>query len=348
MKKKLISLILAAAVLCLGAVGCGTTSGESGGQSSSAGNEVATNTDAAYTIRVAMATAGANPQNIAAEAFKTELEAISSDITVELYPAGQLGTISAVLQNVQDGTLEATFVPASYLEAFAPAAAICDLPNSWTGEELYIVLNNDECLMADYLYSKGFTTGGWFKLGDRVILSTKEVKSMADLKGLKLWCLPSTTLQEELKAYGAVPSVMDPGDVAVSVQNGAVDGAETDVSFILPQGLYESAKYITNVPGSAIMDTLIFSSDWLETLPADVQEMILTAAESATKAGQEYATTFADEAVATLKEKGVTFSEPSADFVAGLEAASAPIIEKYKSDKDCAEMYENFASLLGK
>ncbi|MGI6326064.1 MAG: TRAP transporter substrate-binding protein [Saccharofermentanales bacterium] len=140
----------------------------------------------------------------------------------------------------------------SYFASYAPAIAILDLPflfatDGSASQQAYDILNAGTSL-DKYLESKGFVVGGFLFCANRYILSTHKIDSMSDLAGKNIWALPSPTLQNELKAYGASPVTLDPGDIAVALQNGTVNGVCTDPTFYFSMSLYESAKFINKIP----------------------------------------------------------------------------------------------------
>lgn len=343
LKKANIIICLLVVGMIISLMGCGTST-KNGGTTESE------NTNEKYTLRIAVATSGANPQNFTMEKFKELLEAETDQIVVELYPSGQLGTLTSQLQSVQDGSLEASIMPASYFSSFAFAASIVDLPYTFSSDELYNVLNDEDCILNDYMKKKGYVVGGWLRMGSRYILSDSEIKSMDDMKNKKIWCLPSTILQNEMKAYGASTATLDLGDLAVALQNGTIDGCQADVLLMAPMKLYESTKYLNLIPGSGVTSAFVFSDDWMSTLPKNIQDLILKVAKNTiVNYEYDYAVELINNCNNTLKEAGVIFTEPSDEFYKELKDTAQPIVEEYKdTDKDCSEIYNNLQKILKK
>lgn len=226
MKKQIISAILGISMV-LSLAACG-------GEGNDSGASADTGNGATYTIRIGMPTAGKHFQNYTAEQYKEAIEtATNGDIEVQIYPSSQLGTSTQMIQGVQYGSIEAVMIPSSYFTSFAPAMAVTDIPFFFEDStQIFEILNSEENPLNDYLYTYGFKVAGWLKNTPRYILAQTQYFSLEDLKNQKIWCLPSTTLQDELTAYGAAPQSLDPSDIAVSLENGTVDGVETDVLFM--------------------------------------------------------------------------------------------------------------------
>ena len=357
------------AVTSLSACGGGGTdpasSGNTGGSSSAA--EDAKTDDASgdtaatveisgnYTIRLGTPTGGKHQQNVTMEKFKEEIEASSGGaITVELYPTSQLGTAPQMIEGVQNGDIEGVLIPSSYFATAAPAIAVLDIPflfpaDGTAAAKAQQILSAGTSL-DEYLYSKGFTVGGYLLGGNSYMLTTFEIKSLADLKGKKLWTLPSTLLRKSLEDYGAQSVGLDPSDVASGLQNGTIDGVLNDCTFWKTQGLVDSAKCINLCPAGAFVNCFFFSADWMDTLPQEVQDLILSTAKDVVDNYEvEYMTKYSQETLdSEVSENGCTIYEPSEELLEEMKAATAPIHEEFKNtDKDCAAIYDEFVALIG-
>lgn len=355
MKKK-IALVLAL-VMCFALVltGCGNSSApvdeDAGAEvaGDAAGNEIT----GTYTIRLGTPTGGKHQQNVTMEEFKSRVEAASNGaITVELYPTSQLGTAPQMIEGVQNGTIEGVLIPSSYFASYAPAIAILDLPflfdsDGTAAAQAQAILAAGTSL-DEYLYDYGFVAGGYLLGGNQYILSTFPIQTMADLKGHTMWTLPSPTLQAELAAFGASPTAMDPSDVAVGLQNGTIEGVLNDCTFWLVQGLYESANCINLCPAGAFVNCFFFSADWIDSLPENVKELVLTTAEEVVNTVEvPYMIEYSESAMQTMVDAGCTVYEPSAELLAEMQAATAHLHDEFKAkDADCAAIYDEFVGLI--
>lgn len=371
MMKKKCSLILGIVLaLSLALTACGGGGGSTGGGASGttppASNPPAaqptdnqpsggaTEITGSYTIRLGTPTGGKHQQNMTMEEFKTRIEAASGGaITVELYPTSQLGTAPQMIEGVQNGTIEGVLIPSSYFASYAPAIAILDLPflfeaDGTAAAQAQALLSAGTSL-DDYLYDYGFKVGGWLLGGNSYILSTFPIEQMSDLKGHTIWTLPSPTLQNSLAAYGASASALDPGDVAVGLQNGTIEGVLNDCTFWYTQGLYESAKNINLCPAGAFVNCFFFSADWIDSLPQEVQDLVLTTAKEVVADFEvDYMTQYSQDAMQAMVDAGATQIEPSEELLAEMKAATAGLHDAFKNtNADCAAIYDEFTALIG-
>ncbi len=351
MKKTALALIMAL-ILSIGTIlsGCGSSDGGATAPDTSSSAPEVTSTNETYTIRIGTPTVGKHQQNATMEEFKKRIEEASKgQIVVELYPGSQLGTSVQMIQGVQDGSIQAVLIPSSYFASFAPAVAITDLPYLFeSSDELYEILNSEDSTLNEYMNSKGFLVGGWLRNVERSILSKTKITTMDDLNNKKIWSLPSPTLQDELKAYGAAPTSLDPGDIAVALQNGTVDGVETDPIFMGTMKLQESAKYLNMIPASAMSNAFVYSADWMAGLPQDIQDLIMATTKAViTEFEYDYVEQLYKTNMDNLMAGGVEVVNPSEELLKELKSAAAPLHDKFKNtNADCAKIYDDVVGMI--
>ena len=166
------------------------------------------------------------------------------DITV--YAAGEVVPAFEVLGAVGNGVADIGHTASFYWQGKMPAAAFfTTVPFGLTPPEhvAWIEAGGGQALW-DELYAPfgvkpfmagntGVCMGGWFR---------REIKSLADLHGLKLRSLGLGG--EVYRRLGATPQTTPPGEILTSLQSGVLDGAEfvgpgTDIAL----GLYRVAPF---------------------------------------------------------------------------------------------------------
>lgn len=350
MKKKLALLLAAVMALSLLLCACSSEAGTSTEPVSSVNTEIT----GSYTIRLGTPTGGKHQQNVTMEEFKARIEEASNGaITVEMYPTSTLGTAPQMIEGVQNGTIEGVLIPSSYFASYAPAIAILDLPFLFDADGSASAqaqkLLSEGTSLDDYMYSKGFKVGGWLLGGNSYILSTFPIEKLSDFNGHRLWTLPSPTLQSSLSAYGASVTSLDPSDVAVGLQNGTIEGVLTDCTFCYTQGLYESAKNINLCPAGSFINCFFFSADWMDSLPQNVQDLILSTAKDVVDNYEvDYMTQYSQDAMQAMIDAGAVQIEPSQELLDAMKEATASLHETFKNtDSDCAAIYDEFVGLIG-
>lgn len=205
-------------------------------------------------------------------------------IKIEVYHSSQLGQEKAVIEQVQFGAIDFTRVSISPLSAFAPAFDALQMPYLYRGEEhMWKVLNGpigEEFLSS--LEPANFIGLAWFDSGARNFYnSKKEIKTVADLKGMKIRVQESKLMMGLVSALGAVPTPMPFGEVYSALQTGVIDGAENNWPSYFSTSHYEVAKYFTLDGHTRVPEILIASKISMDRLSKDDQEIIKQAAKDA-------------------------------------------------------------------
>jgi TRAP-type C4-dicarboxylate transport system substrate-binding protein len=106
-----------------------------------------------------------------------------------------------------------------------------------------------------------------------LITTKKQVKTLADLKGMKIRTTGGPPI-DQMKALGAVPaSVPMPGNY-MAMQKGVTDGMGAPWDAIYSFRLYEVAPYFTYVPLSCVYFSISINKNKWNSLSQDIQEAI--------------------------------------------------------------------------
>jgi TRAP-type transport system periplasmic protein len=165
--------------------------------------------------------------------------------------------------------------------------------------------------------SVGIKVLGFYAAGVRNIYSRKgSVAGPDDLKGLKIRVQNNPVEVKVWKAFGAIPTPMNFGEVYQALQSGVIDAAENGLAVIESNKHFEAAKYISETEHQRNLSTLYMNEKKLASLPADLQKVVLDAGREASiherKKDAEFVTAAADR----LKAKGAVLSKPDkAKFV---------------------------------
>jgi TRAP-type C4-dicarboxylate transport system substrate-binding protein len=139
-----------------------------------------------------------------------------------------------------------------------------------------------------------------------LLTSKKQVKTLEDMKGLKLRTLGGPPI-EMGKALGAVPTLIPMPDVYQSLDKGVVDGVIAPWEAVLSFRLYEVAKYYTMAPFYAAYFSLCTNKAKWDSLPKDVRDQIMSV--SGLAGAKFWGTNFFDTA-----EQGVIAQAKTGNF----------------------------------
>ena len=123
--------------------------------------------------------------------------------------------------------------------------------------------------------TKGLEGIGFAPIGPSSIMIRKEVKTLADLKGLKIRVLASPFQLELIRRMDVSPVAMTLADVLPGLQQGTIDGALDD-----HDGLHDDAvpgrrrRYVVKNDQPYVNSIGVMSKRWMATLPPDLQKIV--------------------------------------------------------------------------
>ena len=246
------------------------------------------------------------PKGLAAQKFKSLAEKLSNGrVLVQIYPNSQLYKDKEEIEALQLGAVQ---MLAPSLSKFGPLGTrefeAFDLPYIFPDKAtLYRVMDGavGKNLFAK-LQSKGIHGLAFWDNGYKQIHANKPVKTVADLKGLKLRIQSSKVLDAQMRAVGASPQVLAFGEVYTALQTGTVDGGENTLSNIFTQKMYEVQKHITISDHGYIGYGVIANKKFWDGLPADIRSGLERAMSEATIYERQVAQQENDRALAAIRE----------------------------------------------
>ncbi|MEE9201659.1 MAG: C4-dicarboxylate TRAP transporter substrate-binding protein [Dehalococcoidia bacterium] len=151
-------------------------------------------------------------------------------------------------------------------------------------------------------------------IGDYGIMSKTPVRTVADLKGMKVASIGAYH-PKILAAAGAVPVSMPVSQRYQSLQTGVVDGSVLPFDLNKNIRTHELVKYGTILGmGAAFSTSVTFNAEVWNKLPADIQEIILQVGAEASKKYAAENDALGMEAIEEMKAAGVEFIElPAAE-----------------------------------
>jgi TRAP-type C4-dicarboxylate transport system substrate-binding protein len=184
-----------------------------------------------------------------------------------------------------------------------------------------------------------------------IINSKKEIKTLEDLKGLKLRVTggPPT---EMMKLLEASPVMVGMPDTYVEIQKGVIDGMLVPWEALYTFKQYEVVKYYTYVPTVTVYFSNAMNWDAWNSLPSDVQEQIMSVGslKGSTFYGKNMFDTIAEEARKVIKEEGypmIEYTIPPNELEKWTEVAGKPLWEEWVKAME-AEGYTDARDILDK
>lgn len=275
--------------------------------------------------------------------FKEEVEKRSNGgIAITIYPNAQLGTVREVFESLQMGTVDFTASVGSVIANFVPGVAVYDLP----------------CLIDDYAHAyrtldgsvgqtlekdlrkNGVVPLGWWQIGFRNITSNKDIKTVDDIKGLRIRIMSSNIFRDMFLQLGADPVPMDWNELFTALQQKTVDAQENPYTQILDTNFYEVQKYLVGTEHAYSPALFSMSAHTWDKLNADQRKIIEAAAREATLAERSASEHRIETAKKALIEKhGMEFRALDKQE---LQARLRPVYAKYPALADLVKQIDSY------
>jgi TRAP-type transport system periplasmic protein len=170
-----------------------------------------------------------------------------------------------------------------------------------------------------------------------IITTKKQVKTLEDIKGLKLRMLagPPTDV---MKSLGSVPVLLGMPDVYLAMQKGTIDGSAIPLGTLEIFNFYEVAKYWTHMPIATSYFTISMNKAKWNSLPPDIQKAITSAC--GYEGSRTYAYNFHDSYVEPVQKeidewvkKGghrmEEYTMPKAELDRWIETGGKPVWDRW-------------------
>ncbi len=230
-------------------------------------------------------------------------------MTIELYPSSQLGSKNDIIDQMLAGDSVVTLADgAFYADRGVPDFSILFAP--------YLFTSWDDCwkLVASPWYAeqskkleeKGLKllTSNWV-YGDRHTLTTRPVRSVADLKGMKIR-VPNNLMQiAGFEVLGASATPLPLGDVYTSLQQGVIDGLENPIPVLYNGKFQEVAKYLTLDGHVKNFTTFVCGTLFFDSLTPEQQRILMECGDRAGVFNNNIVAKSTEELTAKFKAEGV-------------------------------------------
>ena len=129
-------------------------------------------------------------------------------------------------------------------------------------------------MMYGWASRRAWTGVGFAPIGPSSILTRKPVKTLADLKGMKIRVLASPFQLELIRRMDGSPIAMTLADVLPGLQQGTIDGTLTTMTSTPRCSIEDAGKYVVNNDQPYVNSIVVMSKKWMDTLPPDLQKVV--------------------------------------------------------------------------
>ncbi|TKB06196.1 TRAP transporter substrate-binding protein [Desulforhopalus sp. IMCC35007] len=162
------------------------------------------------------------------------------------------------------------------------------------------------------------------------LYTKKEIKTVADLKGIKFRAY-NATLELFANKIGAAPTQVEVPDIPQAFTTGRVEAMVTSPSTGANSKAWDFVTHYTDIQAWLPKNIVVVSKKAFRKLDKKTQDVVLEAAKAAEVRGWEMSKKETAEKTAILKENGIVVVTPSAELMAGLKEIGAEMTVDWKA-----------------
>jgi C4-dicarboxylate-binding protein DctP len=232
-----------------------------------------------YTLKIGTLESPTGANTLGWKAFEQYVESNSGGaIEIDILPSSQLGDTEKLLEGLKLGIHKMAQGDESITGAYAPMMA-------WFTPYLF----RDEFSMKQFFESPAFedlNNQMAADLGVRALAAvpygfynfinkTRPIKTVADMKGLKLRTLPNSQITiKTWEALGAAATPVPWAEIYTSIKTGVIDGLGHTPGIMVDQKYYEVAKFVTLDNSMGVANLYLVNESFYKSLPDDLKGIL--------------------------------------------------------------------------
>jgi tripartite ATP-independent transporter DctP family solute receptor len=266
-----------------------------------------------YKFKLAHEVAVESTQHLAAKKFAELVEERSKGaIKITVYPNSTLGPGQQALNLLRSGSIEIVQSGSTTFNGIVGETAALELPFLFrNAEHAYHVLDGKvgqsllDKLGVHGIQGLAFLENGW----RQVTNNRHPVRSVEDIKGLKIRTTPNPYHIQAFQLLGANPVPLAYSELYSALETGAVDAQEHPLPVMWAAKFYEVQKYLTLTSHAYSPLILVMNKPKFDSLPADYQTILVESAREVAKYQRDLNAKQTAEIIAGVKEAGMEVIE---------------------------------------
>ena len=252
-------------------------------------------------------------------------KATDERVKLKFYPGGTQGDDRDVMRKMRIGQLHGGSIRTGVFGRTYSDIQLYNLPMVFRSmDEVDAVRQALDADLIEGLGEAGYTTYGIAELGMAYAMSTREVRSLADARRLKVWApkgdIPAIRL---LEAFDIKPITLTIGEVLPSLTTGVIDTVAAPPVAVLPLLWHTRLEYVLDLPFMYIYSPFVIYERSLRDVDAADRAVLHRILSQAVAEADRRSRVDHDAAWNALANQGLEFLEPKAAAVDAWRAAAA-------------------------
>lgn len=267
------------------------------------------------------------PYQLGLEAFGKKLKELTKgQFEVKVFPNGQLGSEKEMTEGLFLGNVDIATAATTVVTNFVPEFKLYDLPFLFTSDQHFYKASDGAPgkFFAAACAKKGIRLLTIYDAGVRNIATKKPLKSMADIKGMKIRTMQSQMHIDAFNGFGAKATPMAFSEQFSALEQGVIDGVEASNTSCYNQQFYRPAPNWAMVNWYRCVTAVMMSEKKFQSYPKDVQKAIQEAALYSAKIERDAYAKSEGKSLDAMKKAGVNITNPDkAPFIAVADKVAA-------------------------
>ncbi|MEO6972169.1 MAG: TRAP transporter substrate-binding protein [Rhodoferax sp.] len=253
--------------------------------------------------------------------------------TIKVFGNSALGSEKDTVEQVKIGALDMVRVSSAAFNGIVPESMIPSLPFLFSNIDQFrkVMYGPIGAKILATFDKHGFIGLAFYESGARSMYAKKPIRTLADLKGMKIRVQPSDLMVSLVKALGASPTPMPYDEVYTGLKTGLIDAAENNYPSYYESKHYETAPIYSETEHVMTPEVLVFSKKIWDTLSQPEQATIRKAAKQSEQVYVKLWEASEVDAKAAVIKGGATIIPASQIDHKAFVAAEKPVWDKYAS-----------------
>ena len=247
----------------------------------------------------------------AAEVAKRIAAETNNEVTVQVYPASQLGGVAEMVDGTRMGSISMAHHDFASLARLVPEVAVFNAPFIYRDGEHALAATDPASSPAlqainEKLVAQGVRIIGRIYRGDRHITSNFPVKTPDDLAGKPFRAVPLELWVSMVKGFGAIPTPVEVAELPTALMTGVVVGQENPLTMIAANNLNEVQSHLAMTGHMRAVLAVFINEEVWQGLTGEQRTTITKVLDEEARHSLELAKEAEAKLVEDLKGRGMT------------------------------------------
>ena len=259
-------------------------------------------------------------------------ERTNGAIRLEIHPNSALGDQKESTEACQLGVIDIVLNAPATLAGFMTEISALDLPFLFDSYE-HAFKCMDTCVLEyfDQAYKDvGLVClANWDTGFKNLSNNVREIKTVDDIKGLKIRYAGGAALAGTIEALGCGAVSIPWGETYIGLSQGTADAQFNPASTMYESKIHEVQKYYSNIPIQYGAEPITMSLITWNKLTAEQQQIMIETCQEAGVWQRELSQKMDGEALQTMIDEGVLYTEVSDEVLAEIKELTAPVLAEH-------------------